>query len=50
MQVICSSLGALAVALIYYAYRDYMQVQARREHNLHERVAYLLWAMAEEMR
>ncbi|MFN4261804.1 MAG: hypothetical protein ACK4RK_21190 [Gemmataceae bacterium] len=46
MQMIYCNLGALAVAVIYYAYRDYMRAQLHRERVLRERVAYMLWVMA----
>lgn len=44
-QLYCS-LGALAVATIYYAYRAYQEKRQRRERTLRERVAYMLWVMA----
>ena len=46
MQLITTSLGALAVAVIFYTYREYLQVQLRRQRCLRERVAYMLWVMA----
>ena len=46
MQLITSSIGALAVAVIFYTYREYLQVQLRRQRSLRERVAYMLWVLA----
>lgn len=47
MELIVSSLGALAVAMIFYAYRSYLQDRYLRERTLHDRIAYMLWVMAE---
>jgi hypothetical protein len=47
MQVICSGLAALAVAAIYYTWRDYFSVQLR-DRRLRERVAYMLWMAAHQ--
>jgi hypothetical protein len=41
-------MAMLAVATIYYAWRAYAQVQMQQNKLLHERVAYLLWAIAEQ--
>ncbi len=52
MGIAYSSLGAVAVAtiyLVYGAYRDYMRTQHRREGVLRERVAYLLWNVANRL-
>jgi hypothetical protein len=49
MPLVCSSIGAAAVATIYViygAYQDYLQLQMRRERTLRERVAYMLWVCA----
>jgi hypothetical protein len=37
---------ALAVAMIYYLWRDGYVAQLRRERRLRERVAFLLWTAA----
>lgn len=47
MQLMGSSLGSLAVAMIYYGYRDWAVAKHRRDCTLRERVAYLLWATAQ---
>ena len=52
MGMVCSSLGAGAVAaiyLIYGAYCDYLLAQLRREMLLRERVAFLLWKAAAQI-
>jgi hypothetical protein len=48
MPVICSGLATLAVASIYYAWRAYDQARQEQERSLHERVAYMLWVMAQQ--
>lgn len=48
MTALFSSLGALAVALIFYAHRDHVQTQARRLSLIRERLAYLLWSAGEQ--
>jgi hypothetical protein len=42
-------IGALAVASIYYTYRDYMVSLQAKERKLRERVAYLLWSLADRV-
>ena len=42
-------IGALAVASIYYTYRDYVASLQAKERKLRERVAYLLWSVAERV-
>ena len=49
MHVIGSSLGALTVAVVYYAYRDCLHARWRRDRHLRERVTYMLWVMANQM-
>jgi hypothetical protein len=49
MALACSSLGTAAVAgifMIYGAYQDYVRGQLRKENILRERVAHLLWNVA----
>jgi hypothetical protein len=47
MQPIWANLAALAVAVIYYAWRAHQQTRLRRRLLLRERVAYLLWVTAD---
>lgn len=53
MQVLAmQSVGAAAVAAIYViygAYRDYLHAHVKRESVLRQRVAYMLWTMAEQI-
>jgi hypothetical protein len=53
MQLVCSSIGAAAVATIYViygAYRDYLLRQLQGQRTLRERVAFMLWVMANQVR
>ena len=43
------NLTALAVAVIYYAWRDGYLSRVRREKVLRQRVAYMLWTAAHNM-
>ncbi len=49
MELLCCNAAALAVALVYYTWRAYDQARAARERVLHERVAHLLWVVADRM-
>jgi hypothetical protein len=52
MQLVCSSIGAAAVATIYViygAYRDFLVRQLQYQRTLRERVAYMLWTMANQL-
>jgi hypothetical protein len=46
MALFCSGLAALAVALLYYAYRDHRLTRVERARRRRDRVAFLLWAAA----
>ncbi len=48
MQPIVTNMAALAVAMLYYLWRAY-QTRLRRECVLRQRVAYMLWVMAERV-
>lgn len=48
MQSLYCSLCALAVAVIYYSWRELQSRHDRRERVLRERVAYMLWVMARQ--
>jgi hypothetical protein len=41
------NLTALAVAGIFYSYRDHCLAQLRRTKQLRERIAYMLWTAAQ---
>jgi hypothetical protein len=49
MELLCCNVATLAVALVYYTWRAYDQARAARQRLLHERVAYLLWVVADRM-
>jgi hypothetical protein len=49
MQPLWCNAAALAVAVIFYAWRAYRQAGERRQRQrLRERVAFLLWNVAHE--
>jgi len=48
MQVICTNCAALVVAGIYYTWRAYFQLYWQRRQMLRERVAFMLWVMADQ--
>jgi hypothetical protein len=41
-----SYIAVLAVAMIYYAWRDVYRMRARQRTMLNERVAYMVWVAA----
>jgi hypothetical protein len=49
MHPMTGSVAALAVASIYYVWKSYFQLQLRRERALRERVAHMLWIMAQQI-
>jgi hypothetical protein len=49
MQVLCGSVGALAVASIYYTWRAYFQAKGQQDMVLRQRIVYMLWVMAQTM-
>jgi hypothetical protein len=49
MQPIWCNVAALAVALIFYIWRTHQQMVQRRHRQLRERVAYMLWVMAQRL-
>jgi hypothetical protein len=46
MHSFTCSVATLAVAGIYYVWRVYQLAQFKRQRTLRERVAYMLWVMA----
>ena len=46
MTPIAGPLGALVVATIFYAYREYLEGHRRKEQRLRQRIAYMLWVAA----
>ena len=49
MPFVVLNLTALAVAGLFYAYRDGYLAHLRRTKVLRERVAYMLWAAAQPL-
>jgi hypothetical protein len=49
MQPLFNSFTALAVSVIYLAWRAYAQAQMQRVQTLRERVTYMLWTMANQV-
>jgi hypothetical protein len=46
MQTVYCGVCALAVAFIYYGWRDYHARNEGRQQQLRARVTYMLWVMA----
>ena len=46
MNLIAGPFAALTVATLFYCYREYSQYVNRKQSRLRERVAYMLWVMA----
>jgi hypothetical protein len=49
MQPLYGCFSALAVTAIYYVWRAYIQSPYLQERALHQRVAYMLWIMANQV-
>ena len=45
-QLVACNLAVLAIAMIFYAWRDSRVAGARQRRTLNERVAYMLWVTA----
>ena len=46
MEIVFCGLCALAVAVLYYTWREYNTRLIERQKVLRERVTYMLWVMA----
>ena len=46
-QLLACNLAVLAIATLYYAWRDGYAARHRRRAVLNERVAYMLWVAAQ---
>ena len=46
LPLIACNLATLAIAVLYYTWRDSLVHRTRQRRMLHERVAYMLWAAA----
>jgi hypothetical protein len=49
MQPIVTNMAALTVATLYYLWRAHYQTRQRRDRVLRQRVAYMLWVIAERI-
>jgi hypothetical protein len=47
MQHLACIMAILAVAVLYWSWRSYLEAVRRRRKLLGQRVAYLLWVLAE---
>jgi hypothetical protein len=46
MNAIVCAVSAMSVAVLYSSWRAYFEKALQRERQLRERVAYMLWVMA----
>lgn len=46
MNLLAGQFGALMVASVFYCYREYQTVMQKKRRRLCDRVAYMLWVMA----
>ncbi len=49
MQPIVTNMAALVVAMLFYLWRAYHQTRRQHQRMRRERVAYMLWIMAEQI-
>jgi len=49
MHPIVTNFAALTVATLFYLWRAHAQIRQRRQCLLRQRVAYMLWIMAERI-
>ena len=49
MLHISLNVAALAVAIIFYTWRTFVQVRTQKQRVLCERVAFLLWCAADQV-
>ncbi len=49
MQPLSAYVAALAVAIVFYVWRGYRCVLSRRQRVMRERVAYMLWVVADKI-
>jgi hypothetical protein len=47
MQPIVANVAALAVATLFYLWRSHYETRRQRQRLLRQRVAFLLWVLAE---
>ncbi len=49
MQPIVTNMAALVVAMLFYLWRAHHQTRQQHQRMRRERVAYMLWVMAEQI-
>jgi hypothetical protein len=49
MQLIWTQAALMVVTTLYLLWRTYDEVRVRRQRTLRQRVAYMLWVMAEKV-
>jgi hypothetical protein len=49
MPILCCNIAALAVTALYYVWRAYDKARTAKARVLRERVAYMLWVVADRM-
>jgi len=48
MHPLVGSIATLAVSIIFYTWQLYSQIRVQKQRTLRERVAFMLWVMANE--
>lgn len=46
-EMLTCNAAVLAIAAVYYAWKDRVAKDSQKRRVLHERVAYMLWAVAQ---
>jgi len=46
-QMVACNLAVLAIAMIFYTWRDAYRARNKQKAELHQRVAYMLWVAAQ---
>jgi hypothetical protein len=49
MQLLITQTALMVVTALYLVWRTYDEVRTRRQQTLRQRVAYMLWVMAERV-
>jgi len=49
MQPLLCNVATLAVVTLYYVYKSHLVLRLRKQRQLRARVAYMLWAMAQQV-
>jgi hypothetical protein len=49
MNLLCLNVATLAVATLYCLYASHLRFMQRKQRQVRERVAYMLWVMADRL-